>query len=224
MKICAIIPSFNVAKTIGDIVSGVKQMGIDAVVVDDGSSDGTAEIARKSQAIVLRNNVNKGKGASLRLGFDFAISNGYEAVITMDGDGQHSLRDLPKFTLALEDNKADVIIGSRMFNPRSMPFIRWLTNKVMSLVISFISRQEVSDSQSGFRLIKARCLKALKFKSNRFEIESEIILEAANNGFKVASIPVSSIYINSESRINPLLDTFRFIKFILPYLLFEKGL
>lgn len=217
MKICVIIPCFNVAKTIGNIVKGIKKQAIDTIIIDDGSTDTTVETAAGLEAIILRNKTNKGKGASLRAGFEYALNNGYDKVITMDGDGQHSPDDIRKF-LQVMDNAADIIVGNRMNSASNMPIIRRITNKVMSGIISIICRQNIPDSQSGFRLIKSSSLRNLKLKSNRFEIESEVLLEAAKGSYKIFSIPVSSIYNNATSRINPFLDTYRFLRFILPYI------
>ena len=216
-KTCVIIPCFNVAEAIGNIVAEIKRQALDVIVIDDGSTDSTAEIAEKSQAVILKNTVNRGKGVSLCLGFEYALNNGYETVITMDGDGQHFPGDIADF-LRTEKTGAKIIVGNRMYSHNNMPFVRWLTNKIMSKVISGICRQYIPDSQSGFRLIKSLCLKELKLKSKHFEIESEILLEAARCGYKIISIPIKSIYRNSRSRISALADTYRFIKFIVPYL------
>ena len=218
-KICALIPSYNVAKTIGPIVRELRSRDLDVLVVDDGSTDSTSLTAGKSGAAVLRNEVNCGKGASLRRGFQYVVDKGYDAAVTIDGDGQHLPEDVEKFLKAQTLNpEAGLIIGNRMQCPAGMPLSRLLTNRVMSGFISRLCRQHIPDSQNGFRLIKSRILKALKLKSSRFEIESEIILEAAKMGAQIISIPISAVYKGHPSSISPLLDTVRFIRFSLPYL------
>ena len=214
---CVVIPCFNVARTIGPIVRELKKQNIDVLVVDDGSSDLTAEIADESGAIVLKNRNNCGKGASLRRGFDYALDKGYDLLIAMDGDGQHLSGDVTNFLKAHNAYPdVDIIIGNRMNQPLGMPLIRRLTNRFMSALLSWLSHQYIPDSQNGFRLLSNRILKGLELKSDRFEIESEIILAAVQKGAKIISIPISSVYKNHPSRISPLFDTLRFIKFIRP--------
>lgn len=218
-KTCVIIPSYNVVKAIGRIVQELRKQDLDVLVVDDGSRDSTSEAADKSGAIVLKNQVNRGKGAALRRGLQYAADKGYDAVITMDGDGQHSPEDVINFLKAQAMHpEAEIIIGNRMQCPGGMPLPRLLTNRLMSTFISWLCRQHIPDSQNGFRLIKRQSLQAMKLKSSRFEIESEIILEAARIGAKIISIPICPIYEGHPSSISPLLDTVRFIRFSLPYL------
>jgi glycosyltransferase involved in cell wall biosynthesis len=223
-KACVIIPSYNVAKTIGPIVYELRKQNLDVLVVDDGSTDSTSEAADKNGAIVLKNQVNRGKGDALRRGLQYAADKGYDALITMDGDGQHSPEDVINFLKAQAIHpEAGLIIGNRMQCPRGMPILRLLTNRIMSTFISWLCRQHIPDSQNGFRLIKRQSLQEMKLKSSRFEIESEIILEAARIGAKIISIPICPIYKGHPSSISPLLDTLRFIRFSLPYLRSQPG-
>lgn len=223
MRSCVLIPSFNGAQSIGAIVRSVKEQRIDVIVVDDGSSDTTAQKASEAGAVVLQNSRNRGKGASLRKGFEYTLAKGYDAVITMDGDGQHLACDIPLFLKAQKENPlVQMIIGNRMHQPMKMPFERQMTNRFMSLLISWICRQRIPDSQNGFRLIKSDLLKRWVLKSDRFEIESEMILEASGQGVKIVSTEITSVYENHPSFISPLLDTGRFIKFIVPYIHFFK--
>jgi glycosyltransferase involved in cell wall biosynthesis len=220
MGACAVIPSYNVSSSIGNIVKEIRSQGIEVVVVDDGSSDLTSDEARRSGALVLRNKANLGKGASLRRGFARALSEGYDPIITLDGDGQHLPADIMGFLKAQgEHPHAGMIIGNRMNCPSGMPFARRITNRIMSGLISFICNQDIPDTQNGFRLIKGGLLKKLDLRSDRFEVESEMIIKCGREGGRIISIPVSSVYENSGSQINPISDTLRFIKFILPYLL-----
>lgn len=219
MKICVIIPSFNGAKTIGEIVKKVRAQNIEVIVVDDGSYDATSQRAAGAGAITLRNETNSGKGVSLRKGFAYALAQGYDTIIAMDGDGQHRPEDINNFLNAQQDNPGvAMIIGNRMRTPEGMPFLRRVTNSSMSFLISCLCWQWIPDSQNGFRLIKAGILKNITLKSSRFEIESEIILEAAKRGVKIMSIDTKTVYENHSSLIHPLKDTMRFIKFIFPYL------
>ena len=218
MKPCVIIPAYNEAENIADLVRDIRKQKLDILVIDDGSSDNTASLAQINGAVVLKNQRNLGKGASLIKGFDYILKNGFDACITMDGDGQHRPEEIPNFIKAAANSNNGIIIGNRMAKSANMPFIRVITNKLMSWLISKIIRQKISDSQCGFRLLKKEVLKKMKLRTAKFEIESEIIIEASRNGFKIASIPITSVYINETSHINPFTDTLRFLRF-----LFKRG-
>lgn len=215
LKVCVLIPSYNEFKTIGPLVEKIKAKNLDIVVIDDGSTDNTAEIARKSGAYVLRHQQNKGKGASLKAGFRYVLNRGYDAAITMDADAQHSPEDIFKFIETAQVFDIDMVVGNRMLSSKNMPPIRWLTNNIMSLTISLICWRNIRDSQCGFRLIKTKVLQELNPISSNYEIESETIIEARHKGFKIKFIPVQTIYTKQTSQINPVVDTIRFFKFLL---------
>jgi len=215
MRVCVVIPTYNEAKTISDLVKGIRGAGLDMVVVDDGSTDDTAAIAEESAVAVLRNTRNQGKGASLARGFDYAIKSGFDAVITMDGDGQHLASDLPLFLRVAVNSEAGMIVGNRMLKTKKMPVLRYLTNKFMSWMISGMIAQRVPDTQCGFRLIKCDLLKKMNLSAAKFEVESEMLFRAAGEGFKITSVPVHTVYAHEKSHINPFTDTIRFFKFIL---------
>jgi len=215
MRVCVVIPTYNEAKTISDLVKGIRGAGLDMVVVDDGSTDDTAAIVEESAVAILRNARNQGKGASLARGFDYAIKSGFDAVITMDGDGQHLPSDIPLFLGAAANSEAGMIVGNRMFKTKKMPALRYLTNKFMSWIISGMIRQRVPDTQCGFRLIKSELLKKMKLQAPKFEVESEMLFRAYGEGFKIESILVHTVYAHEKSHINPFIDTIRFFKFIL---------
>lgn len=225
MGACAVIPSYNVSATIRGIVKEIKRQGIDVIVIDDGSSDLTSDEAAQAGAAVLKNKINLGKGASLRKGFTYALSRGYDTIITLDGDGQHLPDDISGFLRAQDEYPdADMIIGNRMNCPSGMPLARRLTNKAMSGLISFICKQDIPDTQNGFRLIRSVLLKRIDLRSDRFEVESEMIIKCAQGGAQIISIPVCSVYKNKSSQINPITDTLRFSRFILPYLFIQLRL
>lgn len=214
MKYCVLIPSFNEEKTIGWIVRAVREQGLQVLVVDDGSRDDTAKIAGENGAEVIVNEKNLGKGTSLRRAFDILRHRDYDAVVVMDGDGQHLPKDVAPFIRMHEETKPGVIVGNRMARSKGMPLVRWLTNKFMSFVISYVCRQRIPDSQCGFRLLDKRVLKAMKLSTEKFEIESEILLEASRQGFKIESVPITTVYEGQHSAIHPLRDTVRFFKFM----------
>lgn len=214
MRFCVLIPSFNEEKTVGWLVRAVRQKNYDVIVVDDGSSDATARIARDNGAEVVANEHNLGKGASLRKAFSILAGRDYDAVIVMDGDGQHLPEDIAPFIQLFMEAKPGVIVGNRMFKAKGMPFIRWCTNAFMSFILSKKCGQSVPDSQCGFRLINTALLKKMNLQTEKFEIESEILLEAAKNGYRIASVPIKTVYEGQYSAIHPVKDTIRFFKFI----------
>lgn len=214
MKICVIIPAYNESKTIGNLIQGVKRQNLDILIIDDGSCDNTAKIAQNNGTTPIVNSKNKGKGISLTKGFHYALDNGFDAVITMDADGQHDPNDIPYFTRLAKYSDSSIFIGNRMVKPKNMPKIRFLTNKFMSWLISLIAKQNILDTQCGFRLIKKEVLKKIKFDTAKFETESELLIKASRLGFKIESVPINTIYRGEKSKINPVIDTLRFIRFI----------
>jgi len=215
MRTCIIIPTYNEAGAIGDLVEKIRRQDLDVLVVDDGSIDNTSGIAREKGAVVLRNPRNEGKGASLKEGFDFALGKDYDAVITMDGDGQHRPDDIPYFMRLAKSSEGGIFIGNRMSKARNMPLPRLWTNKFMSWLISVIAKQRIPDTQCGFRLIKKGVLKKVRLKTSKYETESEILIGAARAGFRIESVPIKAVYSGEKSKINPVVDTLRFIRFII---------
>jgi len=185
------------------------------IVIDDGSADRSGKIAKDKGAVVILNENKSGKGYSLRKGFEYAIKEGFDGVITIDGDGQHDVDDFEKFIDFARDNKDIVVNGNRMTDSKGMPFIRRLTNKFMSVLISMACKQSIPDTQCGYRYIGSGVLNRLSLSSNQFEIETEILMKAAKNGFKIYSVPIRTIYRNEVSKINPLKDTIRFFVYFL---------
>lgn len=215
MHACVVIPTYNESKTIAGLIQRLRSLGFEAVVIDDGSSDNTADIAATCKARVLRNVKNLGKGAALAKGYNFAVAQGFDAVISMDGDGQHSCDDLAVFMRKAESSGCGIIVGNRMAITRQMPWLRVTTNRFMSLLISKITGQYIPDTQCGFRLIKKDLLQKLNLSTSKYETESEILIQAARLGFKIESVPVRTIYSGQKSRINPFIDTLRFLRFII---------
>lgn len=214
MKTCVIIPTYNEAKTIASIVFPLCDQGFEVVVVDDGSQDTTAQNARQHGATVLTNPINQGKGASLIRGFQYALGKGYEAVITMDGDGQHLPEDAAYFIRLAEHSQSGILIGNRMSRTAKMPFIRIATNIFMSWLLSVFAGQRIPDTQCGLRLIKKAVLERVRLTTTKFETDSELLIQAARLGFKIESVPIKAIYAGEKSQINPIIDTLRFVRFM----------
>ena len=214
MKICIIIPTYNESRTIGGLVSDIRKQELDVFVVDDGSLDDTGRIAKDRGAGLITHAKNMGKGASLKNGFEHALKKGYSAIITMDGDGQHNPEDIARFVKKAQNTDTGIVIGNRMSDARSMPLTRRLTNRFMSYIISRFVGQHIPDSQCGFRLLKRDVLEKIKLTSLNYEIESEILIKAARKRFKIISIPIKTVYQGEASRINPIIDTLRFIRML----------
>jgi glycosyltransferase involved in cell wall biosynthesis len=215
MKICAVIPSFNEERHIAEVVSGLKKHGIEALVIDDGSGDETFSLAKKAGAQLIKHGENMGKGYSVREGFSYCLKNGFDAAVTLDGDGQHRPEEIPKFVKAYESTKADIIIGNRMSDTKNMPPVRKLTNHLMSRIISRICGQYIPDTQCGYRFFTKKILESVKLESENYDAETEILIKASLMGFRIESVAVETIYSNQTSQINPVLDTIRFIKLLI---------
>ena len=214
VKIAIVIPAYNEAKNITPLVGAVRALGYDCFVIDDGSVDKTDELALQAGAAVLKTGGKSGKGNALKLGFNHVIKNGYEALIAMDGDGQHSPSDIAAFVSCYQKTGADIVSGDRMHNPQGMPLVRLLTNRFMSWLISFFCHQHIPDTQCGFRLIKTKVLQTINLQSSDFEIETEVLIKASKKGFKIASVGIQTIYRDEVSKIQPMRDTFRFIAYL----------
>ena len=219
-EIYALIPAYNEEKNIRRLLEGVKNLGYNALVVDDGSQDQTVSEAEKAHAEVIISSVNEGKGAAIRKGFDWILKRDSAAVIIMDADGQHDPAEIQKFVQALDE--ADLVIGNRMADPKGMPLIRRWTNLAMSWLISCVARQRIPDTQCGYRALTRRALQEIVLSTNRFEVESEMLLEGARKKLKILSIPISSVYRDEISHIRPLQDTGRFFKFLIHFIFSRK--
>jgi glycosyltransferase involved in cell wall biosynthesis len=211
MNVFALIPALNAEHTIGDVVRDCRQHVDTVVVIDDGSTDRTGDVARANGAIVLRHDVNRGKGASLKTGFAYAVENGYDGVVTLDADGQHLPSEIPKILRAHEETRADLVIGGRAHLFGEMLPRRRLANRFSAWTIARCAGTNVTDSQSGFRFYSARLLRAVKLQTNGFDMESEVIVRAGRGGFTILTTPISLGFIDgvSTSHYRPLKDTIR---------------
>ncbi len=216
LNVWVVIPAYNEEDKVGSLVRDIRRLGFSVLVIDDGSTDGTYEVARREADVVLKNERNYGKGVALRRGITYLLERANpDYIITMDADYQHSPDDIEKFLDCARAGK-HFVIGDRMHNPEGMPFVRKGTNRFMSWLISLMVGQKIPDTQCGFRLIKRDVLESIDMRSDKFEVESEIIIEAARRKFAIESIPIRSIYHkHHRSNIHPFFDTLRFIKFIL---------
>lgn len=217
-EIAVLIPAYNEERTISELVLNLKDRFKTIIVVNDGSSDRTSELAEKSGAIVLNHPVCKGKGEALKTGFRYIVDNlsNISAVLTMDGDGQHKVEDIENFEKAYRRNRSiSIWVGKRKVKGTDMPFIRRLTNICMSLVISFFSFQWIPDTQCGFRLIKKDVIKNVRLLTSHFETESELLIKSGWKMYRIGSVAITTVYSEEKSKINPIRDTLRFFRMLL---------
>lgn len=210
MDILALIPAYQEAARIGPVVRQAAAH-LPVVVVDDGSRDDTAEIARAAGATVLRQEPNQGKGAALRMGFRHALDAGCHAVVTLDADGQHDPAEIPAFIAAWDRSGAPLIIGRRTFG--EMPLIRRIANELGTRTFSWAVGRHIADNQSGFRLIAAPLMRRLlDSRETGFEFEVEMITTAIRAGMDIDWVPIRTIYAGESSHIRPVQHVSNFLR------------
>jgi len=209
--VAVIIPALNAAKSVGPIIAEAKKYVGNVVLIDDGSSDGTGDVARDAGAIVIRHDVNRGKGGALKSGFLWALDRGLDGVITLDADGQHLPRQIPEFIEERRASGADLIIGGRAHLFGGMLPRRRMANRFSAWAVAKASRTNIKDSQSGFRFYSSRVLREIPLRAEGFDMETEVIIRAGVRGLKVVQIPIDLGFVDglSTSHYKPLLDTLR---------------
>lgn len=213
--IVIVIPCYEGAPTIGEVVRGARASGLPVVVVDDGSSDDSAAIAEANGATVLRHPVNRGKGAALASGFAYAHQLGAAAVLTLDADGQHDPCEIGALLEAHRRAPEALVVGVRSFAPADMPRRSRIGNRISTWWISRFAGQPYRDTQSGFRIYPA-ALFNLPLVSSRFDTETELILRAAKLKLPLAEVPIRTIYRpNHVTHFHGFRDTLRVIKLVL---------
>lgn len=201
-NILVMIPAYNEEAGVADVIRGSKAF-LPVIVVDDGSTDRTAEIAEQAGATVVRQVPNQGKGAAMRAGFRYALNNGFDAVITLDADRQHNPQEIPRFIECLERTQADLIIGERDF--RKMPIVRRCSNTIGRAMFSWALGQKDRDNQSGYRLISRRLIEKIISSTERgFEYEVEMMAVCVKEGLRLEWVPIQTIYAGEKSHIKPL--------------------
>jgi len=222
MRIAAVIPAFNEERNIAAVVEGVHPFVTTTVVVDDGSVDNTASAADAAGAIVLRHESNVGKGAALKTGFRYLMERGYDGAVTIDADGQHDPAEIPLF-IAAAKHGYDMVIGNRMSNVSTMPFIRRFANHISSLLTSLFLGQNVPDSQNGFRYYKLSSVLSLSLNADKYDLETEVIFKVGRAGYRIGWVPTRTIYrTEARSKFNSLTDSLRFIGVLVRYGLFRR--
>jgi glycosyltransferase involved in cell wall biosynthesis len=206
----ALIPAFNAASTLAAVIE-VARSSLPVVVIDDGSTDRTGEVATTLGATVLRHPANRGKGAALTTGFAWAMERELDGVVTLDADGQHLASEIPRFLAARVETGGDLIIGSRRHLFDGMLPRRRLANRFSAWGISWAAGVPVADSQSGFRFYSTRLLRQVRLRSTGFDMESEVIVSAARQGLKIVTIPIDLGFVDglATSHYRPFTDSLR---------------
>jgi len=219
MTVAIIMPARNEAAAIGHVLSRIPRqidgMAVVPIVVDDGSSDQTARIARQGGARVVRHLTNLGVGAATRTGFQAALVLGAGIIVTMDSDGQHEPAEIERLVRCLVEGQFDVVIGSRLLT-RGMPLTRFAANLLLNAVTFLVYGKIVSDSQSGFKAFSRKAVESLDLRSCGYEICSEIVGEIYRKNLRYKSLSIKAVYTDySKSKgqhflngINLLLELF----------------
>ena len=204
------IPAFDAAPSIATVVGRVLAMSAEVVVVDDGSGDGTGDAARACGVPVLTNSVNLGKGRALKVAFDHLFGSGYDAVVTLDADGQHPPEEMPKLLAAWREG-ADLVLGTRAHLYRAMGRVRRASNGTSSWLISHVAGVTLPDCQTGYRLYTRSLIDTIGFPEARFEAESAVLVRAVRRGFRVVGVPVRLDEADGRatSHYRPIVDSLR---------------
>jgi glycosyltransferase involved in cell wall biosynthesis len=211
-KILALIPAWNEEAFIGPVIEATGEQ-LPVLVVDDGSQDGTPDISASAGAEVVRHEANKGKGQALITGFKWALGRDFEAVLTLDADGQHDPTEIPKFVSAYKASAGDLIIGRRNFG--QMPFPNRFANPIGSWLLSLALKQRIYDNQSGYRLHTRKLLESLDLKASGFELEVEVVMQTVCLGMTIGWVPIRTIYGTGKvSYFHPLHDTIGFLRMV----------
>ncbi len=210
--VIALIPAYEEAERVGAVVTAALSR-LPVLVVDDGSTDGTATVAADAGATVVVQVPNRGKGSALRAGFAWALARDVEAVVTLDADGQHDPAEIPAFLDAHRRTGADLVIGRRDFH--RMPPTRRLANELGRRAMSWAAGRDIPDNQSGYRLLSRRLMAALETSEEAgFEFEVEMITTCIRAGFVLEWVPIRTIYAGEASHIQPLRHLSSFVRIV----------
>jgi glycosyltransferase involved in cell wall biosynthesis len=216
-SIAVVIPAYREEKHIGDVVCRTRQQLDDVLVVDDGSDDQTAARAREAGAEVIVHPENRGKGESIKTGLRHWLDRQFDYVVILDADGQHLPEEIDRFVNAASTLDAQLFIGTRMNDLSGMPLLRRIVNRYMSKRISRVCGQKIPDTQCGFRMLHRQLVPDVLGGANRFDYETEMLIFASRKGYRIESVPISTVYCDEVSSIHPIRDTIRFFKLMRRY-------
>lgn len=213
-KICGLICAYNEQGNIAGVIKGSRKYLDEMILVDDGSRDRTAIIALEAGAKLLQHGKNSGKGSALKTGFDYFFSKDFDAIVTLDGDGQHLPEDIPRLVAKLKEG-FDAVIAKRDFRSKNVPFTRKIGNLIDSYILSKLLSADIYDAQNGFRAFRRGCLSGLynSIKDNGFPYEAELVAKMIRKNISIGWVDVAAIYSKGlESKIKPFKHTIESFK------------
>lgn len=207
-----LIPAFNEERTIKNVVNRSKKFVSNVLVVNDGSTDKTKQKLKELRhERVLHHDKNHGKGGALRTGFHHIKKKGFKRIVTLDADMQHLPEEIP---LLLKED-ADIVIGARLINRRTMPFARRLSNRLVNKLFEIKTSFKLNDVQSGFRAYNKKAIQSLDFEDKGFITDFLVLKQAVKKGLRIKEVPITCVYGSEKSKIKPLRDSIKFIKEII---------
>jgi glycosyltransferase involved in cell wall biosynthesis len=209
MNAVALIPAFNEARSIAEVVTGLHGIVSLVVVVDDGSTDGTGDLARAAGAEVLTQTPNRGKGTAVRAGLAHVLGGPFTHVLLLDGDLQHRPSEARRLLEAAERTGADMVLGERQFSRERMPASRYYANWIGSRALSWFVGAPVHDTQCGFRVCRLDALRDLPLHATGYEIETEMLVKLRRRGARLTGVPITAVYALERSKLRPVRDTTR---------------
>jgi glycosyltransferase involved in cell wall biosynthesis len=209
VNVVALIPAFNEAGSIAEVIAGLRGLVSQVVVVDDGSTDATGARAREAGAEVLTLDANGGKGAAVRAGLAHVLRRPFTHVLLLDGDLQHRPEESARLIGAAKRTGADLVLGARQFSRDDMPAARYHANRIGSRALSWFVGAPVLDTQCGFRLVRLEALRHLPLQARGYDIETEMLVKLRRRGAQVVGVPISAVYAAERSKLRPVRDTTR---------------
>ncbi len=209
-----VVPAFNATRHLGEVLRRLSAIHLPVVVIDDGSTDNTGDVARAHGVHVVVHPENLGKGSAIASGVATARDMGLEFIITLDADGQHNPDEVPRFIEHQRATGADIVVGNRMADRRNMPALRVFANRTTSAFVSLRAGTTIPDSQNGYRMLRLSLFERFRLETTRYDTESEILIKAGRAGATITSIPIETIYGSEESSVNSVVDTMRFLRLV----------
>jgi glycosyltransferase involved in cell wall biosynthesis len=217
-KLCVVIPAYNASKSIHTVIAAVMKYCPDVIVADDGSDDDTADVAERAGAQCIRIDRNRGKGSALKRLFETAAELGFDAVISLDADGQHDADAIPAFIEEHTRHPDRILVGSRMKERGFIPRARLNSMKIANFYSSLASNQFLEDTQCGFRLYPLSLIQKMHLTTERYVTETEILIKAGDSGGRIGFIDISAIYGCNGSHFRPVRDLAAITTYIIIYL------
>ena len=209
IRAVAVIPAFNEAGTIQQVIDGLHGNVDHILVVDDGSTDATASLARRAGADVLEHGTNRGKGHAIRSAIEWVIARDFTHALMLDGDMQHLPGEAPLLLAAAARTGVDMVLGERRFGREAMPASRYHANRLGSRVLSWFVGSRFSDTQCGFRVFRVEALRGIALRARGYDIETEMLVKLSRRRARITTVPVTAVYAGQRSKLRPVRDTTR---------------